>query len=157
MSVISEVDKCYLCDLLGDFEEFQDIKKEFDAQHACWNKSKFDKDNKQNSNVEIKNLQLNSKSDQQDKYILKISDLNIDFTAKKNTSADAENVENESPVDVQNILKPIHLAGNAQNGRWKCPYCPYETKQKSNVTFFHIKKKHLGNNLTFYFLFYCKI
>ena len=57
MSVTSEVDKCYLCDLLGDFEEFQDIKKEFDAQHACWNKSKYD--------------QLNSKSDQLDK-ILKI-------------------------------------------------------------------------------------
>ena len=51
MSVTSEVDKCYLCDLLGDFEEFQDIKKEFDAQHACWNKSK-DNENKQNSKNE---------------------------------------------------------------------------------------------------------
>ena len=72
-------------------------------------------------------------------------------------SAAAENVENENPLEVQNILEPIHLEGNTVNGRWKCPYCPYETKQKSNVTFFHIKKKHLGNNLTFYFLFYCKI
>ena len=91
---------------MGDFEEFQDIKKEFDAQHACWNKSKYNKDKKQNSKDEIKkNLQLNSKSEQQDKLILKISDLNIDLTAKKNASA--ENVENENPVVVQNILKPI--------------------------------------------------
>ena len=34
----SEVDKCYLCDLLGDFEEFKDIKEKFDAQHECWKK-----------------------------------------------------------------------------------------------------------------------
>ena len=91
---------------MGDFEEFQDIKKEFDAQHSCWNKSKYNKDKKQNSKDEIKkNLRLNSKSEQQDKLILKISDLNIDLTAKKNASA--ENVENENPVVVQNILKPI--------------------------------------------------
>ena len=103
---VSEVDKCYLCDLLGDFEEFQDIKKEFDAQHACWNnKSKYDKDNKENSKDKLKTRVLNSKSVRQDKPILKISDLNIDLTAKKNASA--ENVENENPVVVQNILKPI--------------------------------------------------
>ena len=42
----SEVDKCYLCDLLGDFEECKDIKQQFDAQHECWkqNKSKNDKE-----------------------------------------------------------------------------------------------------------------
>merc|ERR1712066_570153 len=44
---------------------------------------------------------------------------------------------------MQNILEPICLAGNAQNGRWKCPYCPLETKQKPNMTR-HIKDKHLG-------------
>ena len=149
MSVISEVDKCYLCDLLGDFEEFQDIKKEFDAQHACWNKLKYAK-NKQKSKDELKTDELNSKSDQQEKSILKISDLNIennskqaDFTAKKNAIAAAKNVENKNPVDVQNISAPIHLAGTPLNGRWKCPSCPYETKQKSNVTK-HIKTKHLG-------------
>ena len=69
--------------------------------------------------------------------------MNIDLTAKKNASA--ENVENENPVDVQNILEPIHLAGTASNGRWKCPYCPYETKQKCGVTK-HIKNVHLGKN-----------
>ena len=56
-----------------------------------------------------------------------------------------ENVENEDPMDVQNILEPIHLEGNTQNGRWKCPYCPYVTKAKGNVTK-HIKTKHLGNH-----------
>ena len=87
-------------------KNFKISKKEFDAQHACWNKSKYNKDKKQNSKDEIKkNLQLNSKSEQQDKLILKISDLNIDLTAKKNASA--ENVKNENPVVVQNILKPI--------------------------------------------------
>ena len=65
--------------------------------------------------------------------------------AEENVSAAAENVENENPVDVQNILEPIHLAGNTQNGKWKCPYCQYVTKEKSNVTK-HIKCKHLGNN-----------
>ena len=39
-SVPSEVDKCYICDLLGDYEGFQDMKKQFDAQHDCWNKNK---------------------------------------------------------------------------------------------------------------------
>ena len=63
--------------------------------------------------------------------------------AEENVSAAAENVENEDPVD---ILKPIHLAGNTINGKWKCPYCTYETKQKSTVTR-HIKDKHLGNNI----------
>ena len=124
---------------MEDFEEFQDIKKEFDAQHACWNnKSKYDKDNKENSKDELKTRVLNSKSDQQDKPILKVSDLNIennskraDFTAKKNASVAAENVENENPVDVQNILKPIHLAGTGMG--WKCPSCPYKTKIVQNL------------------------
>ena len=95
---------------------------------------------------------MNSKSDRQDKPISKISDLNIennskraDFTAKKNASAAAKNVENENPVDVQNILEPIYLTGSSKNGRWKCPYCPYVTKAKANVTK-HIKIKHLGND-----------
>ena len=64
---------------------------------------------------------------------------------EENASAAAKNVENENPVDVQNILDPIHLAGNTKNGRWKCPYCPYEGKEKSKVRR-HIKMKHLGNN-----------
>ena len=64
---------------------------------------------------------------------------------EENVSAAAENVENENPVDVQNILEPIHLAGNAKNGRWKCPYCPHEATRKPGVTQ-HIKLKHLGNN-----------
>ena len=39
----SEVDKCYLCDLLGDFEEFNDVKKQFDAQHVCWKQNESKK------------------------------------------------------------------------------------------------------------------
>ena len=39
-SVPSEADKCYICDLLGDYEGFQDMKKQFDAQHECWNRNK---------------------------------------------------------------------------------------------------------------------
>ena len=58
----------------------------------------------------------------------------------ENSSAAAENVENENPLEVQNILKPIHLAGNTTNGRWKCPY---EPKQKHSVIS-HIKSKHFG-------------
>ena len=65
--------------------------------------------------------------------------------AEENVSANAENVENENPVDMQNILEPIHLAGTTNNGRWKCPYCPYEPKEKGKVRR-HIKMKHLGNN-----------
>ena len=63
----SEVDKCYLCDLLGDFEEFKDIKQQFDAQHECWkqNKSKNDKEelniNKNNSQDVIIHKIQNSK------------------------------------------------------------------------------------------------
>ena len=98
---------------------------------------------------------MNSKSDRQDKPISKISDLNIennskraDFTAKKNASAAAKNVENENPVDVQNILEPIYLTGSSKNGRWKCPYCTDERKQKGHVNS-HIKTMHLGNNITF--------
>ena len=52
----------------------------------------------------------------------------------------AENAENENPVDAQNMLKPIKL----ENGKFKCPYCPYETKQKQHVNR-HIKTKHFGN------------
>ena len=63
----------------------------------------------------------------------------------ENASTAAENVENENPLEVQNILEPIHLEGNTVNGRWKCPYCPYVTKAKANVTK-HIKIKHLGND-----------
>ena len=48
--MVSEVDKCYLCDLLGDFEEFKDIKKQFDAQHECWKK--------QNESKKEKKLQI---------------------------------------------------------------------------------------------------
>ena len=66
--------------------------------------------------------------------------------AEGNVSTAAENVKNENPVDMQNILEPIHLAGNAKNGRWKCPYCPQEIKGKSQVTH-HIRLKHLGNNV----------
>ena len=65
--------------------------------------------------------------------------------AEENASAAAENVENENPVDMQNILEPIHLAGNTKNGRWKCPYCSVEAKRKGNVKT-HIETKHLGNN-----------
>ena len=63
----SEVDKCFLCDLLGDFEEFKDIKQQFDAQHECWkqNKSKNDKEelniNKNNSQDVIIHKIQNSK------------------------------------------------------------------------------------------------
>ena len=71
---------------------------------------------------------------------------------EENASGSAENVENENPVDMQNILEPIHLAGSAHNGRWKCPYCPYEPKEKSSVTK-HIRSKHLGNNLNFLLIF----
>ena len=60
---------------------------------------------------------------------------------EENASAAAEYVENEDPLDVQNILEPIHLTGTTtKDGRWKCPFCPYETKQKHNVTK-HIKSK----------------
>ena len=60
--------------------------------------------------------------------------------------AAAENVENENPVDMQNVLEPIHLAGTAKKGRWKCPYCLHEAKQKCNVTR-HIKDIHIGKNI----------
>ena len=66
---------------------------------------------------------------------------------EENASGPAENVENENPMDMQNILEPIHLAGTSINGRWKCPSCPLEAKQKGYVTR-HIKTKHLGNNFT---------
>ena len=83
---VSEIDKCYLCDLLGDFDEFQDIKKQFDAQHACWKKYKCDIcDKKHNSKEELKNHEKDhsSKSDVQDKNpIPKIIDLNIAKNAK---------------------------------------------------------------------------
>ena len=62
---------------------------------------------------------------------------------EEDVSAAAENVENENPLEVQNILEPIHLEGNTVNGRWKCPYCPYEPKQKHKVTR-HIQIRHLG-------------
>ena len=80
---------------------------------------------------------------------------------EENASAAAENVENENPVDMQNILEPIHLAGRPFNGRWKCPYCPYETTQRIVVKK-HIETKHLGNNFidcNFYFIFIaeCKL
>ena len=68
--------------------------------------------------------------------------------AEENVSAAAENVENEYPVDMQNILEPIHLAGTSGNGKWKCPYCPYVTNRKPRVTR-HINDKHLGNNFIF--------
>ena len=48
-----------------------------------------------------------------------------------------------NPVDVQMILEPIHLAGTTEDGKWKCPYCPYESKQKHKVTR-HIKIRHFG-------------
>ena len=70
-------------------------------------------------------------------------------------NASAANEENENPVDDQNILEPIHLAGTTRNGQWKCPYCPDETKKKYNMTA-HIKTKHLGNNFKLLLrFFYC--
>ena len=45
-----EVDKCYLCDLLGDFDEFKDIKEQFDAQHEYVGRSKM--------NLKIKTFQM---------------------------------------------------------------------------------------------------
>ena len=54
-----------------------------------------------------------------------------------------------NPVDVQMILEPIHLAGTTEDGKWKCPYCPYrpccpyESQQKHKVTR-HIKLRHFG-------------
>ena len=47
----SEVDKCYLCDLLGDFDEFKDIKEQFDAKHECWKKQNESK----NKTFQMKN------------------------------------------------------------------------------------------------------
>ena len=82
---------------------------------------------------------------------------NVPAEEENAPAANAENAENENPVDVQNILKPIKL----DNGNWKCPYCDMDTKRRSNVTQ-HIKNKHFGNNFIlllrflFYFVAKCK-
>ena len=55
----SEVDKCYLSDLLGDFEEFKDIKEQFDAQHECWKKQNESK-NEDISKGKLKSYENNS-------------------------------------------------------------------------------------------------
>ena len=57
--MVSEVDKCYLCDLLGDFEEFNDVKKQFDAQHECWKQNESKKEiYSEIQNDQIKKLPL---------------------------------------------------------------------------------------------------
>ena len=57
--VPSEVDKCYICDLLGDYEGFQDMKKQFDAQHECWKKQNESK-NEDISKGKLKSYENNS-------------------------------------------------------------------------------------------------
>ena len=52
----SEEDKCYICDLIGDYEWFQDIKNQFDTQHECWNRNKCNVcDKRYDSNEELQN------------------------------------------------------------------------------------------------------
>ena len=57
---ISEVDKCYLCELLGDFDEFKDIKEKFDSQHECWNQQKNKDSKKENIRRSPENSRRNS-------------------------------------------------------------------------------------------------
>ena len=57
----SKLDKCFLCNLFGNMEEFQYIKNQFDSQHTCdkrYNCNICDK--KHNSNEELQGHKNNS-------------------------------------------------------------------------------------------------
>ena len=136
---------------MEDFEEFQDIKKEFDAQHACWNnKSKYDKDNKENSKDELKTRVLNSKSDQQDKPILKVSDLNTEnnfkraeFTTKKINAANAKSERNNTDREkIQRLKIKIGLQNFKISSKQNIQE---EKKQNKNSLNRKIKEKEQNN------------
>ena len=57
----SKLDKCFLCNLFGNMEEFQYIKNQFNAQHTCDKRYNCDIcDKKHNSNEELQSHKNNS-------------------------------------------------------------------------------------------------
>ena len=59
---------------------------------------------------------------------------------KRNHGQSQESQTNLEPGVGQINLEPIKL----ENGKWKCPLCPYSNKDKRHAKT-HIKTKHLGN------------
>ena len=76
---ISEVDKCYLCELIGDFDEFKDIKEKFDAQHECWNQQQY-----QDSSKKVKSPQNSKRKSENEKA----HEINETIELKKNNYCD---------------------------------------------------------------------
>ena len=155
METSTEVDKCYLCDLIGDYEGFQDIKKQFDAQHECWNRNKCDIfDQKFDSSEELqyhKNIthpdkaEIKSKDENhsKDKTEINIEQINSkdisnseliqESSLEKNDQNSKNVLETRTKKELTNteILRPIKI--NNGSG-WKCPYCAKIVNTSSNMT-----------------------
>ena len=117
MAMVSEVDKCYLCDLLGDFEEFKDIKKQFDAHHECWNQNESKKENNfktQNDQImkSVHNAVISPNEENE------VSDERAEVENPKNISKQQKIVENES-VHEGKIMKSFKCEHCIKHFRWK--------------------------------------
>ena len=154
----SEVDKCYICDLIGDYEGFQDIKNQFGAQHDCWNRNKCDIcDKKYDSREELQNHKNRAHPDltgiksKVDNYSKDQTEINIQQINLKDGS-NSELIQ-ESSQDKVNILKtrikrelsnteklqPIRINNGS---KWKCPCCAQIRNNSGNMNI-HIRT-HTG-------------
>ena len=145
--MVSEADKCYLCDLLGDFEEFKDIKKQFDDQHECWKQNELKKE-------------TNSKTQQNDQIVKsahnvigqndehEVTDERTRVKKPKNISIQLKNVQNENLPEGKNMKVKIFqqkdkLETHKQKTPFMCDLCDnhFSSKQMMNL---HAKTIHEG-------------
>ena len=145
----SEVDKCYICDLIGDYEGFQDIKNQFGAQHDCWNRNKCDVcEKKYDSRGELQNHKNLAHTDitgiksKVDNYPRDQKEINIQQISSKDVS-NSELIQ-ESGQEKINVLKsrikmeltktenlrPIKINNGS---KWKCPCCAKITNSNSSM------------------------
>ena len=128
---VSEVDKCYICELIGDFDEFKDIKEKFDVQHECW---------KQQQNQDSKKVRRgfqNSETENAHK-------INETTELMKNNYCDAFDKNFISKGYLETHKKNIHEKRKDE----KCDMCDKKYSTPSSL-FMHKKTKHGGKIVIF--------
>ena len=131
--MVSEAEKCYLCDLLGDFEEFKDIKKQFDDQHECWKQNELKKENnsktKQNDQI-VKSFHNTIIPNEENE----VTDERTKFKNPKNISKQQKSVQNEILHEGKSNLQASVGSFLEQKRPFKCELCDKDFRHYNSLS-----------------------